>query len=269
MTDEPNVNDLNQSDDAGNAFDPFDENNIVDVPSEVVDAGASGGEQARVSRLSSSGGDEVVREYEQRYRPASAVNDEPKRKRGAAPPLHFPGDAVKSKRPYVPLSYSTMNVTQDERMWAAVAHASIWVTLIGGAISGGMVSVVSLFIPLVIYFAFRQKSDFVAFHALQAFMLQLVATVGVIALVVIGGILWGLGLVLAALSLLVLIGVILLPVWLIVGVAFFVACTALPFVAGVLGAIGAIEVYNGRDYQYPYIARMIDRQLSHSYVRTA
>ncbi len=266
MTDESNVNDLNQNNDAG--YDPFSDDNIVDVSGEVVDASASAGEQARVSRLSSSGSDDVVREYEERYRPASVVNEEPKRKRGSVP-LQFPGDATKGKRPYVPMSYSTMNVSQDERMWAAVAHASIWVTLIGAIVSGGIVSVVSLFIPLAIYFAFRQKSDFVAFHALQAFVLQLVATVGVIALVVIGGILWSLGLVVAALSLLVLIGIILLPVWLVVGVAFFVACAALPFAAGVLGAIGAIEVYNGRDYQYPYISRMIDRQLSHSYVRAA
>lgn len=269
MTDESNVNDLNQNNDTGSPYDPFNDDNIVDVAGEVVDANATMGEQARVSRLSSSGNDDVVREYEQRYRPASAVNEKPKRKRGSMPPLRFPGDATKSKQPYVPMSYSTMNVTQDERMWAAIAHASIWVTLIGGIISGGMVAVVALFIPLVIYFAFRQKSDFVAFHALQSFVLQLVATVGVIAVVVIGGILWSLGLVVAALSLLLLIGVILLPVWLIVGVAFFVACAALPFAAGVLGAIGAIEVYNGRDYQYPYIARMIDRQLSHSYVRAA
>ncbi len=274
MTDGSSGSDFNQND-AGFEFDPFNEGDVSNSADHAdINAAVTSGEEARVSRLSAANpadfdhSDDVVSEYEQRYRPSRVEGEKPKRHSGSTP-LRFPSDAVKGKRPFVPMSYSTMNVSHDERLWASVAHASIWLTLIGGFISIGMVSVVSLFIPLVIYFAFRQKSDFVAFHALQAFVLQLFATVGVTALLVVGGILWGLGLAIAALSLLVLVGVVLLPLWLIIGVAFFVVGAALPFAAGVFGAIAAVEVYNGRDYQYPYIARMIDRQLSHSYVRAA
>jgi uncharacterized membrane protein len=49
-------------------------------------------------------------------------------------------------------------------------------------------------VPLVIYFLFRNKSDYITFHALQAFVIQLLGTVGALAVLVIGGIAWVIGL---------------------------------------------------------------------------
>lgn len=209
-------------------------------------------------------GDSVVREYEARYRPAAYPGDVSKPKRGAQA---FDGFFEKAKRREVPLSYSTMNLGEDEKLWAALAHASIWLSLLFGVFSGGTLLPITVFVPLVIYFAFRGKSDYVAFHALQAFVLQLLATVGVAVVAAVFGVLWVVGLILAALSVLILVGIVLLPLWLIAGVACFAGLAVAPVVAGVLGAIAAVEVYRGRDYQLPVIARWIDRQLAGSYIR--
>lgn len=119
----------------------------------------------------------------------------------------------------MPRSYSTLRVSEDEKLWAAVAHGSVWVTLLGGILSGGAIIPVSVFIPLVIYFLFRQKSDYIAFHALQAFVLQLIGTVGAFLLLLVGGLVWGIGMVIALLAVVLLVGFILVPFWGIVGVA--------------------------------------------------
>lgn len=200
--------------------------------------------QERVSRLASSPPPEkptpesdVVREYEQRYSTSRKIKDRPR-------------------------SYSTLHVTDDERLWATVAHASVWVTFLTAFVTAGFSVPLSIFIPLIIYFMFRNKSDYVAFHALQAFVLQLIGTVGALALLVVGGIAWVVGLVIALLLMLVLIGFVLAPLWGAVGILLVVAVFLMPFVMLLFGTIAAIQTYNGRDYRYPYVARWVDRQLA-------
>lgn len=190
-------------------------------------------------------GDAVVDEYMRRYTPAKAKPRE------------------------MPRSYSTLRVSDDERMWAAVAHASAWITVLGGLFTGGLFLVISIFIPLIIYFMFRQKSDYVAFHALQAFVLQLVGTVGAFALLIMGGLVWMVGMVIALLAMVILVGFILAPVWALVGLALMVVVAVMPIAMLLFGTMGAIETYNGRDYRYPYIARWVDRQMAGGYLNVA
>lgn len=219
------------------------------------------GDEQRVSRLSLStppktktdvvpdstadaapaGQDDVVREYEERYY-------------GSAP--------RKEKLKTLPRSYSTMRVTDDEKLWAAVAHGSIWVTLLAGILSVGFVVPVTIFFPLVVYFAFRKRSNYIAFHALQAFVVQLIATVGALALLIVGGIVWAIGLGIGILLTFVLVGIVLLPLWGIIGVVFFGIVAALPLVALFYGTVAAVHTHNGRDYRYPFIAQWVDRQLA-------
>ena len=200
----------------------------------------------RVSRLSATppvevvDDDPVVREYTQRYA----------------------GGARKRKVSDMPRSYGTLHVTDDEKLWASVAHASVWFTFIAGFLTAGFSVPVSIFVPLVIYFMFRKKSDYVTFHALQSFVVQIMGTVGALALLVVGGALWVVGLVIAAILMVVLVGFVLLPVWGLVGILLLLAVTAMPFVMVFLGTVGAIKTYNGQDYRYPYIARWVDRQLA-------
>jgi uncharacterized Tic20 family protein len=202
-------------------------------------------DQERVSRLSagSPSGDDVVREYEQRY---------------AAP----------RQTQELPRSYSTMNVSDDERLWASLAHGSIWITALGGLFTIGFVVPLSIFIPLGIYFLYRKQSDYIAFHALQAFVLQLLATVGVLTLAVVGGTAWALGMVIAVLAVAVLAGLVLVPLWGIVGVLLALVVFVTPFASLLFGTIAAIQTYNRRDYRYPFIARWVDRQLASGFLNT-
>jgi uncharacterized Tic20 family protein len=160
-------------------------------------------------------------------------------------------------------------VTDDEKMWAAVAHGSVWLTLIGGVLSVGAIVPISVFVPLAIYLMFRRRSDYVAFHALQAFVLQLIGTVGAFAVLLVGGIVWTLGMVIALMAVVILVGFILVPLWGVVGVVLAVLILVMPVAMLLYGTIGAIETYNGRDYRYPFIARWVDRQLAGGYLHTA
>ena len=210
-------------------------------------------DQERVSRLSTATpatppqGDEIVREYERRYQP-----EKPKAR------------ALGSSA--VPRSYSTMRLTDEEKLWAAIAHGSAWVTFIGGIVSAGAILPISVFVPLIIYFMFRKRSDYVAFHALQAFVLQLVGTVGAFALLTVGGLVWLLGMVIAILALVIIVGIVLVPLWGLVGIALGIAVMVLPLAMALYATLAAIETYNGRDYRYPRIAQWVDRQLAGSYL---
>ena len=55
--------------------------------------------------------------------------------------------------------------TSDERLWAMLAHLS--------ALLGYVVLLGQYIAPLVIYLVYRERSRFVAFHALQALYFQL------------------------------------------------------------------------------------------------
>ena len=107
-------------------------------------------DEERLSRLSGGSVDEdaVIREYEKRYRPETRAK--PKAK---------------------PRSYSTLRVSDDDKLWASVAHGSVWLTFLMAVPTSGISLPFVVFIPLIIYFVFRKRSEYVAFHALQAFVL--------------------------------------------------------------------------------------------------
>ncbi|MFQ3565612.1 MAG: DUF4870 domain-containing protein [Aggregatilineales bacterium] len=222
-------------------------------------------DRARVTRLTAStaadsasaeDSDAVIREYESRYRPMPEEN----------PAADRPARRQMPRQ--MPRSYSTLRVSDDERLWATVAHASVWVTVLGGLFTIGAIIPVSIFLPLVIYFMFRKRSDYVAFHALQAFVIQLAGTVGAFALLTVGGLVWVLGMVIALLAMVILIGFILVPVWGIVGIVLAIFVLLLPVAMVLFGTIAAIETMSGRDYRYPLIARWVDRQLAGGYLHT-
>jgi uncharacterized Tic20 family protein len=57
------------------------------------------------------------------------------------------------------------NVTDEERLWAMLAHLL--------ALLGYVVWLGAYIAPLVIYLVYKDKSQFVAFHALQSLFFQL------------------------------------------------------------------------------------------------
>ncbi|MHB8630127.1 MAG: DUF4870 domain-containing protein [Aggregatilineales bacterium] len=160
----------------------------------------------------------------------------------------------KAKPSYQPL----MGLTVEERRWAALAHASVLLTLLAAVGSAGILALVTLFVPLGIYFHWRTRSDYVAFQALQAFTLQALGTVGWLLLLLGGTIVGVLLIVTLAIT---LIGIPLLIVVIPALILFILATLVMPFGMLVYSLIAAFQTWNGVDYRLPRIARWIDRQM--------
>lgn len=115
----------------------------------------------------------------------------------------------------------------EERTWAMLAHLSVLVNLFTG--------VLGPVVALVIYMIFLPRSKYVAYHAMQSFLFQLILWYGI-------GVMWGIVGILSA----VVIGVILIPF----------ACILTPIlligmaIAPIYGIIGAIQTSQGQDFKY-------------------
>ena len=109
----------------------------------------------------------------------------------------------------------------DERTWAMLAHLSVLLNLVTGFL--GVAA------ALIIYLIYRDRSRYVAYQAMQAFMFQLVFWAG-------GGLLIGaMWAVVGALSA-VLIGILLIPIALLLTFVFLL----MPLASLVYCIIGAI-----------------------------
>lgn len=121
----------------------------------------------------------------------------------------------------VPLSVS------EERTWAMLAHLSVLVNLFTG--------VLGPVVALIIYLVFLPRSKYVAYHAMQSFLFQLVVWCGI-------GVMWGIVGMLCA----VLIGIVLIPFACILTPVFLVGMAIAP----IYGIIGALQTSQGQDFKY-------------------
>lgn len=119
----------------------------------------------------------------------------------------------------------------DERTWGILAHLSVLVNLATGF--GGPIA------ALIIYLVYRNHSRFIAYHALQSLIFQLIGWYGGGTLI---GIMWAIVGVLSAL----IIGVFLIPFALV----FTLICGLLPLGTLIYGCYGAYEVSQGKDFRY-------------------
>jgi len=110
-----------------------------------------------------------------------------------------------------------MPVSDEERTWAMLAHL---LTLVGYVVWIG-----AYLVPLVIYLVYKDKSPFVAFHALQSLFFQLALLVVVAILLL--------------LSLTVVFGCVTIPAFVVLGIG------ALIYVI-----VAAIRAYNGELFEY-------------------
>ncbi|MEW6717904.1 MAG: DUF4870 domain-containing protein [Chloroflexota bacterium] len=115
----------------------------------------------------------------------------------------------------------------DERTWAMLAHLSVLANLITGLL--GPVC------ALVIYLVFKERSRYLAYQSLQAFIFQLIWWVGGGALV---AAIWAITGMLSA----VLIGLLCIP--------FACLFSLIPLAALIYGVVGGIECSQGRDFRY-------------------
>lgn len=114
--------------------------------------------------------------------------------------------------------------TQDERTWGALAHA---IPLATSVLLGGL----GWLAALVIWLAYRGRSRFVAFHALQELWLHLANFFVIVAVVA------------------MFLTVVLIPLAVLLGLASLLAMVVLPIVA-------AVRAGNGEWYRMPVVGRL-------------
>jgi uncharacterized Tic20 family protein len=143
--------------------------------------------------------------------------------------------------------------------WAAVAHASILLTFLLAVTTGGIAAILGPIVPALIWYSFRDKSEYVADQARQATIYQVAGLLALLGLAVVGAVLVAVGLAVSAVLLVVIVGVVLLPIMIIVALLWVVALVFLPIAQVIYGCYAALEAYNGRPFRYRWIADLIDR----------
>jgi uncharacterized Tic20 family protein len=124
----------------------------------------------------------------------------------------------------------------EEKQWAMFAHLSVLINLFTGFL--GVAA------PLIIYLVYRERSKYVAYHSLQAFVMQAICSFGGFLLAVLIG---GLG------QFIPYIGLICLPISCLFGL--------LPITGLVYGTIGGIQVNQGQNFKYWLIGDWVQNRL--------
>lgn len=133
-------------------------------------------------------------------------------------------ESTPSYQPPTPLTPS------EERSWAMLAHLSILLNLVTGLL--GLVG------ALVIYLVYQNRSRYVAYHALQSLIFQLIVWLG-------GGILTGVAWAITGVLSAVLVGLLCIP--------FSLAISIIPLAGVVYGVIGGIQCSQGQDFRYSLV----------------
>jgi len=143
---------------------------------------------------------------------------------------------------------------------AALAHASILLTMVS-AFAGGVGALIGLVVPLVLYLSYRERSRFVAFHALQALVYQ---GVGVLAYLAIAA---ALALVVTAVWVItgllsaVAIGFLLMPAALLITGLIVIVLLIAPLAWVVYGLYAAYQVYQGGAFRYWLVSDWLEREV--------
>jgi uncharacterized protein len=115
----------------------------------------------------------------------------------------------------------------EERTWAMLAHLSVLLNLVTGFLGG--------ITAIIIYFVYKDRSRLVAYHAMQAFIVQAIAWLG-------AGLLSGLFIAFgSAFAILVLPLLCLIP--------GFLLLLLIP-ISLIYGIIGGVQVNQGKDFRY-------------------
>lgn len=237
---------------------PDDNDKATPIPIRIQESREAGDAALRRALEEERQGRDIVAEYEERYHNHAPEKPRKRASSGAGKRAR----SILENIEWRPSNASVNGLTDDERLWATLAHLSFWLTIITAIFTEGWSVLGMAFVPLVIYFSFRDKSDFVAFHALQAFAAQVIGTLGWAVLLVIGSIVFTIAITIAGLASVILIGIPFVIIFSLLFVVFVLAMLAVPVAVFILSLIGGINTYNGNDFRYPVIAQWIDRQVS-------
>jgi uncharacterized Tic20 family protein len=153
-----------------------------------------------------------------------------------------------------------MTAPTDEWTAAALAHASILLTLILG-LGGGIGALIGPVLPLAIYLGHRERSRFVAFHALQALVYQVAGILLYAVLAAVMGswvaVAWTISGLLSA----VLIGLLLMPFALLATLLMVFLLIGAPFAWLGYGLYAAYQVYQGRNFLYWSLGEWLEREV--------
>jgi uncharacterized Tic20 family protein len=135
-------------------------------------------------------------------------------------------DPSEEKIPEVRYQYPPLS-PENERTWAMLAHLSVLVNLFTGFLGG--------IFAIVVYFIYKDRSRYVAYHAMQSFLFQAITWLGagLIAtfFITIGSV----------------FGIFIIP--LLCLVPGFLILLAIP-ASLIYGVVGAVQVNNGEDFKY-------------------
>ncbi len=155
----------------------------------------------------------------------------------------------------------------QEILFAFLAHIIGPLMIVVDLKNDGPQSIPFLITTALIFLYHRDKSPYVAHHARQALALQFLGTIGFFVLLATGTVMWLVMLIVSIISVLILIGLILIPMVLLTYPLFVLTTLTLPFSVFMLGVLGAWHTLNGYDFDYPVLARLLDRYLGEHYVR--
>ena len=141
--------------------------------------------------------------------------------------LQYPHSPV----PPLPVNPPQALTPGDERTWGMLAHLSTLLNLVTGF--GGPIA------ALIIYLVYKDRSRFVAYHALQSMVFQLIWWFG-------GGVLIGLMWAIVGGLSMILVGIVLIPLALLLTPLLLL----LPIGALIYGVVGAVQVNQGQDFKY-------------------
>jgi uncharacterized Tic20 family protein len=151
-------------------------------------------------------------------------------------------------------------VPSDEWTVAALAHATVLLTLVLG-VAGGIGALIGPAVALAMYFGYRERSRFAAFHALQScayqvagVLLYLVFTAVMVVWLVIA---WTISGVLSA----VLVGFLMMPFALLMTLLVVLLLICIPFAWLGYGLYASYQVYQGRDFHYRWIGEWVKREV--------
>lgn len=151
--------------------------------------------------------------------------------------------------------------TTEEKRMAVLAHSSILLTFVIGVTSSGIGTLFTMLIPLFIWVGYRDRSSYVAFHALQATVYQLaLATFILVAGMVTGTVLALVWVIIGLLSL-VLVGLLLIPIGVIASIIAALILGLIPLAGLAYGLVGAWEVYNTGNFSYRWVAPWLNSRL--------
>ena len=122
-----------------------------------------------------------------------------------------------------PVEY--LSVTDDDKLWALLAHLAGLLVLVAAP--------ANLIATLILFLVYKDKSRYVAFHALQSFYFQLAIVAVALLFGILSFVTMGLGLLIAV------------PVWIVLAIAGIVY----PVVA-------AVHAQRGEIYEYAFVGRL-------------